>query len=438
MAMRFCTRCGKEIVVGKSFCESCDPVMPVTAAPPASTAATQPTGPMCARCCATLAPGKRFCRQCGLPVEQSAAAGESMGASATEPTTLESAAVAEPAATVCSKCGAALVSGKRFCRQCGQAVDAAGPANSNEPSFAGSGVLAAVATPLPDVPPSESAIETPDRLEPGIAPPPLPSMDATTEVEPDIPHVPTSAPTAAEASNLEPIPGTLPGMPISTVPDPRPEAVIRLPAAHGQSKESNKSAIGIGAIAATIVFGLVGGWLWHVHAHRSAISGASSQSQTVVATPLVQESGDSAKAEQVPKPPAGTSETQQSGRQQISMDSAPKVPSKPAMTYAPTASAAYAKPSTAESATLSQPPAPLTAPSVAPRSGVLHYHGPPVPYNGEVTFDHLPAARLKFTFDHNAWSLTIKPNSDGTKRVTLISLAQDDQTNCDLSWEVIQ
>jgi hypothetical protein len=76
--------------------------------------------------------------------------------------------------------------------------------------------------------------------------------------------------------------------------------------------------------------------------------------------------------------------------------------------------------------------------SAAAHSGILHYQGPPVPYNGIVVFDHLPQARLKFNFDRQAWTVTIKPNPDGTKRVTLISQKQGYQTNCDLSWEIVE
>jgi hypothetical protein len=69
---------------------------------------------------------------------------------------------------------------------------------------------------------------------------------------------------------------------------------------------------------------------------------------------------------------------------------------------------------------------------------VLHYQGPPVPRGGTVVFDNLPKARLKFTFDHAAWQLTIKPNPDGTKKVTLSSLAPGNQSRCDLGWEIVE
>jgi len=55
-----------------------------------------------------------------------------------------------------------------------------------------------------------------------------------------------------------------------------------------------------------------------------------------------------------------------------------------------------------------------------------------------VVFDNLPKARLKFTFDHQAWILTIKLNPDGTKRITLISQMPGYQTSCDLGWEIIE
>ena len=61
-----------------------------------------------------------------------------------------------------------------------------------------------------------------------------------------------------------------------------------------------------------------------------------------------------------------------------------------------------------------------------------------MPYNGVVIFDHLPQARLRFNFNRQAWSLTLKLNPDGTKRATLISLVQGYQTSCDLGWELAE
>lgn len=89
--------------------------------------------------------------------------------------------------------------------------------------------------------------------------------------------------------------------------------------------------------------------------------------------------------------------------------------------------------------TIAPPPSSTPAPTpAAPRSGTLHYQGPPVPYNGVVVFDHLPQARLKFAFNRQVWSLTLKPNPDGTKKATLTSLVPGYQTSCDLGWEIIE
>jgi hypothetical protein len=70
-------------------------------------------------------------------------------------------------------------------------------------------------------------------------------------------------------------------------------------------------------------------------------------------------------------------------------------------------------------------------------SGVLHYHGPPVPYNGVVVFENLPKPRLKFNFDRSLWVLLIKLNPDGTKNVKMTSLKRGYQTSCDLGWEIL-
>ena len=73
-----------------------------------------------------------------------------------------------------------------------------------------------------------------------------------------------------------------------------------------------------------------------------------------------------------------------------------------------------------------------------PATGMLHYQGPPVPYGGTVVYDHLPKARLKFSFDATAWRMVIQINPDGTKKVTLISLKQGFQSTCDVGWQVVE
>lgn len=109
----------------------------------------------------------------------------------------------------------------------------------------------------------------------------------------------------------------------------------------------------------------------------------------------------------------------------------------------PKPSAAVVQPPTAAPA-----PAPVVAQETAPppavvpqatpeKGGTFHYQGPPVAYGGTVVYDNLPKQRLRFTFDSSQWRLTLKPNADGTKKVTLTSLKQGYQTSCDLGWEVV-
>ena len=85
-------------------------------------------------------------------------------------------------------------------------------------------------------------------------------------------------------------------------------------------------------------------------------------------------------------------------------------------------------------------PAPSrSAQTLAAKSGVLHYQGRPVPYGGVVFFSNLPAQRLKYSFDHSSWQLSLTNNPDGTRKgVQLTSIKQGIQANCDLGWEVIQ
>jgi serine/threonine protein kinase len=90
------------------------------------------------------------------------------------------------------------------------------------------------------------------------------------------------------------------------------------------------------------------------------------------------------------------------------------------------------------------PPAPAVKPQVRPappantNSGVLRYAGPPVPFNGSVTFANLPGARLRFTFDHAAWQPIISRQPDGSQTLVLVSLKHDLQSKCEVQWEKVE
>jgi hypothetical protein len=245
---------------------------------------------------------------------------------------------AAAAAPVCGKCGAALVPGKQFCKQCGQAVDAPAVATVFEqPSFAAS---------------NTAPIPTSDWVQ----------VKGTVPLSSDTPataSVPAFAPVSSRRSNAK-----------------------------------IGWAIGIAA-AVLVVAG--GGWAWYAHMNRSEIS---------VAGPAAQQQGQPQDfaASTTDKPAAGS----------------------PAGTFADV-----------------PPPPPSDSSSSYPaqsaqgRSGVRHYQGPPVPRGGTVVFDNMPKARMKFTFNHAAWMLTIKLNPDGTKKVILSSIAQGYQSSCDLGWEIV-
>ena len=82
-------------------------------------------------------------------------------------------------------------------------------------------------------------------------------------------------------------------------------------------------------------------------------------------------------------------------------------------------------------------PLPPVVQSAPATSGVLHYHGPPVPQYGEVVFADLPAARLRFTFDLQSWQPLISRQPNGLKKLVLRSLKPGWRTECDVRWEVV-
>jgi serine/threonine protein kinase len=89
-----------------------------------------------------------------------------------------------------------------------------------------------------------------------------------------------------------------------------------------------------------------------------------------------------------------------------------------------------------EQASQVPPPVRPAAPS-NPTSGVLRYTGPPVPLNGKVTFQNLPAARLKFTFDHDVWQPVISRQANGSQTLVLVSKKQGLQSKCEVGWEIV-
>jgi hypothetical protein len=82
-------------------------------------------------------------------------------------------------------------------------------------------------------------------------------------------------------------------------------------------------------------------------------------------------------------------------------------------------------------------PAPIIRLPPAPADGgVLRYSGPPVHLGQEINFNGLPGVMLRFSFDHASWQPHITKHPDGTQTLTLRSLTLQDQTQCEVQWQI--
>lgn len=338
------------------------------------------TNRFCTKCGHEVVAGKRFCGGCGQAMP-----------AVSVPEQSQPVVMPEPAGPVivCMNCGATLTPGKRFCKLCGHAVESAAPV-----------APAAAASSRQDASPVRDA--------------------SLVDLPPAAPVAAPDLPTPAPAQN-EPLP----------VPQPLPEP-------HGRLNAKTGLIIGIAAIVLVLV--AAGSfWAWHAYSHRnlpSATNTPNGPNPPIVAPPAPS-TGATPTTVQPLKPSAGTAGNLGTASPYTQSGSGAATLSHPSPTNA-SGNSTQGRAAVAPPASIMPPASPSTTMTAAPRSGTLHYQGPPVAHNGEVVFDHLPHARLKFNFDHQAWSLTIKSNPDGTKKVTLISQAPGYQTSCDLGWEIIE
>jgi len=413
MANKYCTKCGREVVAGKRFCGGCGLALPVEAAPLVEAAA------VCVQCGSALVAGKKFCKQCGHAVGEVAPATDVVPIPEPAPV-VEAKPVAEPAIPVCGQCGAELVPGKKFCRQCGFAV----------------GGAAVVAEPIPAAEPAPAAEIKVEAQQPEMVSP----VEAIPVPEAE-PEIPPQCPASDGASQWTPVAET--AAPAVVASDPILEAEPEAPPAitplemqePGQEPVRQSNAV-IGLViglAAVVLLAVGGGWAWYAHVHRGAAKQVAQTQPAAAPSPAQQQAYPAAQED---KPSAAKAVPAQQTPPQPAPKPAPSAPIHP-----PTSSKSWqgsaATPTPAFHAAPVSRPA-ILPPSAAARSGVRHYEGPPIPHGGTVVFDNLPKARLKFNFNHAAWQLIIKPNPDGTKKVTLISQAQGYQSSCDLGWEIVE
>jgi hypothetical protein len=358
-----------------------------------------------------VADGKRFCGSCGqaMPVVATPA----------QPTVLP-----DQTAISCVMCGTALTPGKRFCRQCGHAIDAPALAAPVEAASAGKGEALLQESKALDLPPAMPVdapvgMPAPTRNEPSLI---LASPEIASE--PDVAVQTLNGSATPWTSSWETVKQKPPDSPLTALVS---GSSALSPVPRGGSAQKMGIAISITAVVLVVA----GVWAFYAHGHRSVSSETKtdSESQRNIA-PLPEKSAKPSAS--IPAPPAPSMiESQPKSETSIASATLPSKLPQDSRQH-PTKITQQPEP---ESPPL-QPPQPSVPASL--HSGILHYQGPPVPFNGVVIFDHLPQARLKFNFDRQAWTLTIKPNPDGTKRVTMISQKQGYQTNCDLNWEIVE
>jgi outer membrane biosynthesis protein TonB len=193
-------------------------------------------------------------------------------------------------------------------------------------------------------------------------------------------------------------------------------------------KDGPGAGVWIGIFGILLLVVGAGLWFYTTQTHKAATEqvAVAPVSPTPVPTPTPVSTF-------VPAPtPTATTEVIPPNPDQVSNSARPEAP----------------KPSTAPKATVvpvTRPapqvdPAPAPTPPVKtapPTSGVLHA-AVEVAQNGEVVFENLPGARLKFTFDHSAWQPTISHQPNGTQTLVMRSLKPGIQKTCDVRWEIVQ
>jgi len=293
------------------------------------------------------------------------------------------------AAPFCTACGATIADGTRFCVKCGQPVGQAAP-----PPVAQTLAF----TPAPPAPPAPPVAET----QVWTPPPPPPPI--------------VSQPIPAQPFILQPI-------------TPQPVPV----------KEGAGAGLWIGIFGILLLLGGAGLWFY-----TTRMSGAHAVSTVQVATgPSGSTATESAPAPTptpastfVPAPtPNPTTEDIPPNPDQAKKDAAPPpAPSQPSQTRP---QPAQTRPAAAPPQSNAAPPQPQPARAARQTSGVLHA-AVEVAQNGEVVFENLPGARLRFTFDHSLWQPTISHEANGTQTLVMRSLKPGIQRVCDVRWEIVQ
>lgn len=188
-------------------------------------------------------------------------------------------------------------------------------------------------------------------------------------------------------------------------------------------KKGSSAGIAIGIIGILLLIGATGAWFYM---RRGPGVHATSTVQ-VATTPTAHDAGPPPGAPVQPATPEVIPPNPDLAKPDSSSPptSSPKAQPKPQPVRSRPADAA--------------PPAPVPRPAARvanPTSGVLHASGE-VMQDGEVVFENLPGARLRFIFDHAAWRPTISRQPNGTQTLVMRSLRPGIQRACDVQWEIV-
>jgi outer membrane biosynthesis protein TonB len=311
------------------------------------------------------------------------------------------------AAPFCTACGAAIADGTRFCVKCGQAVGQAAPSPTSQAT-----VYTPQVTPPPPVAPPPSITPPP----PGPPPAP-PQAQVWTPPPPPPPAAPTYVP---------------------------PPYIPQAPAQPVAVKEGPGAGLWIGIFGIVLLLGGAGLWFY-----TTRMSGAHPVSGPQVATTATP---DPTAAQPPPAQPTSppNAEQQPSTAQPTPTPASTLVaaptPNPTTDVIPPNPDQAQRQPAQPIGQTNPRPAQPSVAPHsnpapVQPRpahqtSGNLHA-SVEVAQNGEVVFEGLPGARLRFTFDHSLWQPTISHQANGTQTLVMRSLKAGIQRTCDVRWEIV-
>lgn len=371
------------------------------------------TSKFCTSCGSPIAEGKRFCGKCGRPVAQAQTV---VPPEDTTPTA--SSLTAQP----CSQCGFVVPAGKRFCMKCGAGVSEGTPAQ-----VANTGAPARAAFPPSSTLVAQAALHS----EPDV-PSKEPISQPAQAAIPASPQHPIETPFASIAPS---VPAT------SAVLSPLQVASRDAHAVEASGKRSGKAWVLASTLIVVAAVGAGGTWLHFQHAKKAASASAGVPDKTAASS--LPPSTTSTEAAAKPTAAAHAENTSpNSSPAPAAIASASASVEQPSALFRtsvpkPAPKMAVIQPSPKPSVQDVQEPTPpsLDLPT-APRAGDLHYAGPPVHFGGVIVFQHLPAGRLRFIFDHQAWQPLISREPDRSQTLTLRSLRQFDQMECDVHWEL--